>query len=266
MNQAERKELWKHEESCALSGRDFSHLQGRYLKGKAPWDYRLKVLDFLRPGIKILDMGTGSGEFLLSLSHPRQLLTATEGDPANYRLCLRRLTSLGVTVVDCTCGEGKEMPFPDNSFDLVLNRHEGYDVGEVRRVLRDGGFFLTEQAGGQNSRLLAQRLLPERERPGLAFNLENEAPKFRKAGFRLVCQNQAYPMAKIMDVGALCFYAKLREREFPGFSVDNCLYRLLLLQREVEERGCLLNQEHRFLLIAKNRKGAAGLPSGRRND
>ena len=112
MNQAERKELWKHEESCALSGRDFSHLQGRYLKGKAPWDYRLKVLDFLRPGIKILDMGTGSGEFLLSLSHPRQLLTATEGDPANYRLCLRRLTSLGVTVVDCTCGEGKEMPFP----------------------------------------------------------------------------------------------------------------------------------------------------------
>lgn len=112
MNQAERKELWKHEESCALSGRDFSHLQGRYLKGKAPWDYRLKVLDFLRPGIKILDMGTGSGEFLLSLSHPRQLLTATEGDPANYRLCLRRLTPLGVTVVNCTCGGGKGNAIP----------------------------------------------------------------------------------------------------------------------------------------------------------
>ena len=54
-------------------------------------------------------------------------------------------------------------------------------------------------------------------------------------------------------------------KRISGF-LDNCLDRLLLLQREVEERGCLLNQEHRFLLIAKNRKGAAGLPSGRRND
>ena len=43
MNQAERKELWKHEESCALSGRDFSHLQGRYQKGHAPRDDRRQV-------------------------------------------------------------------------------------------------------------------------------------------------------------------------------------------------------------------------------
>lgn len=61
-------------------------------------------------------------------------------------------------------------------------------------------------------------------------------------------------MAKIMDVGALCFYAGVVQEEFPGFSVERCFDQLLLLQQEVDKRGFLLNQEHLFFLIAKNEK------------
>lgn len=253
MNREELKQICLEGESHAFSGWDFSYLDGRYVVESLPWDYREKVLDFLKPDTRLLDMGTGGGEFLLSLRHPYALTSATEGWEPNLQLCRKRLSPLGIQVESYTSDEDTAMPFPDGTFDLVLDRHESYDIAEVRRVLKPGGFFLTQQVGGQNGRALGKRLLPGLERPGINFNLENELPKFQQAGFRIMYRNQAYPVGRFLDLGVLCFHAKVISWEFPGFTVDSCFDRLLGLQRELEERGCIPNQEHRFLLIAKKR-------------
>ena len=252
MNREDLKRFWQAEESQAFSGWDFSYLNGRYLTEPLPWDYREKVLDFLKPHTRLLDMGTGGGEFLLSLRHPYGQTSVTEGWEPNVRLCLQRLKPLGIRVERYTCEEDDLMPFENDSFDLILNRHESYDMAEVRRILKPGGFFLTHQVGGLNGRELAKRLLPDFERPGRDFNLENEAPNFQRAGFRIMYQNQAYPVGEFLDIGALCFHARIIQWEFPGFSVERCFDRLLELQKELEERGFVRNQEHRFILIAKN--------------
>ena len=52
-------------------------------------------------------------------------------------MCIR---DSGITVRKTE--EDKPLPFADNSFDLVLNRHDFYDVNEVRRVLKPGGYFI----------------------------------------------------------------------------------------------------------------------------
>lgn len=254
MNREEQKRIWKEEEAHAFSGWDFSHLDGRYVVDPLPWDYREKVRDFLKPGVRLLDMGTGGGEFLLSLGHPYELTAVTEGWEPNLELCRKKLAPLGIRVERYDCETDTALPFAEDRFDLVLNRHESCDLAEIRRVLRPGGFFLTQQVGGRNGRELAARLLPGLQRPGIDFNLENEGPRFREAGFRIMFQDQAYPVGRFLDIGALCFHAKVIQWEFPGFSVDSCFDRLLELQREVEERGFVRNQEHRFLLIAKNQK------------
>ncbi len=253
MDENKLKALWKAEEAAAFSGWDFSRLEGRVLTEPLPWDYREKVLDFLKPDTRLLDMGTGGGEFLLSLGHTPSLTSVTEGWKPNLLLCRKRLAPLGIDVQNCAGGKGEPLPFPDDCFDLIINRQSAYDIGEVRRVLKPGGFFLTQQVGGQNGRKLARRLLPDFRRPGEDFNLENELPKFRQAGFRIMYRSQAYPVAKFLDVGALCYHAKIIQWEFPGFSVDACFDRLLSLQRELEDRGFVENQEHRFILIAKKR-------------
>ena len=54
-----------------MHGWDFSHIRGRVEEAPLPWDYKQKVLDFLKPQSVILDMGTGGGEFLLSLCATR---------------------------------------------------------------------------------------------------------------------------------------------------------------------------------------------------
>lgn len=151
---------WKEEEGRGMTGWDFSHIEGRYTVEPLPWDYSQVVKEFLRPGVRLLDMGTGGGEFLLTLGHPYALTSVTEGWAPNLILCKKRLEPLGVTVREYDSEKGQPMPFPDDSFDLVINRHESYDLSEVRRVLKKNGFFVTQQVGGENRPALGAPAVP----------------------------------------------------------------------------------------------------------
>lgn len=258
MIRAQWKEEWQREERAAMEGWDFSRLAGRWQEGSPPWDYRAKVKEFLRPGVRLLDLGTGGGELLLSLGHPPELTWATEGWEPNYRLCQRRLIPMGIHVERYDSEKNPRLPFEDGVFDLVLDRHESYDLPEVYRVLKPGGFFLTQQVGGMNNRALSRRLTPEFQRGMLDFNLENEAPKFCRAGFRIMWSNQAYYPSRFLDVGALCWYAKACPWEFGGFSVEKCYSRLLELQAGLEARGFLESLQHRFIIVAKKTGKSGG--------
>ena len=56
------------------------------------------------------------------------------------------------------------MPFSSETFDIILNRHGSFHAGELFRLLKPGGIFLTEQVGEDNDRDLARRVLPEAEK------------------------------------------------------------------------------------------------------
>ena len=97
MNQADHwKEIWKAEETHAFSGWDFSHLDGRQDYDPLPWDYRAEVQNGLLESHRLLDMGTGGGEFLRTLAHPFANISATEGYAPNLALCRAQLEPLGV--------------------------------------------------------------------------------------------------------------------------------------------------------------------------
>jgi hypothetical protein len=54
-------------------------------------------------------------------------------------------------------------------------------------------------------------------------------------------------------VGALVWFARIIEWEFPGFTVDGSLDRLLHAQRILEENGVIQGQIHRFFLLCAKR-------------
>ena len=150
---------WLAEEQAAhMLGWDFSHIHGRYQEEEdLPWDYKASLRRSLFPSARILDMDTGGGEFLLSLHHPCRLISATEAYPPNAALCRQTLTPLGIDFHEAE-GNGP-LPFPSETFDLVLNRHGDYLPQEVFRVLKPGGIFLTQQVGAENDRELVSLLL-----------------------------------------------------------------------------------------------------------
>ncbi len=243
---------WKQEENAPFTGWDFSYLRGRYEEEMLPWCYEEKVKAFLKPQVKLLDMDTGGGEFLLSLQHPYSLTAVTESYPPNVEHCQKWLAPLGIQVVKAD--SGGILPFAENQFDVVINRHGAYQIEEIKRVLKPNGFFITQQVGGSNARELSSFLCDHFNPQFPRHNLENESQRFTQAGFRLMYQNQSYPKIRFFDVGALCYYVKRIPWEYPGFSVENAYEKLLRLQDRIEKYGKIEATSHRFIIIAKNQK------------
>lgn len=159
MDYKKLKEQWLLEENAVFQGWDFSHLDGRCSNDIVKWDYSEIVRDYLNDGHMLLDMGTGGGEFLLTLNHPYHLTHVTESYPPNVDLCLKKLAPLGINVKQVF--DDSHLPFEDDTFDIVINRHESFNMSEVSRILKPNGIFITQQVGGENSIGLSAALIPD---------------------------------------------------------------------------------------------------------
>jgi len=254
MDRAALRAAWEAEEAQAhIHGWDFSHLRGRFEEEHdLPWNYRALAGRYLRPDTLLLDCDTGGGEFLLSLRHPAALTAATEGYPPNVALCRETLSPLGIDFRPCA--NPAAIPFPDNSFDLILNRHGSFHPPELFRLLRPGGVFLTEQVGEDNDRDLVELVLPGTDKPFPHLNLAEQSTAFEAAGFQILHGEEAFRPILFYDVGAFVWFARIIEWEFPGFSVERCFDRLCALQEAVERDGQISGTIHRYLIAARKRE------------
>ena len=247
---------WKAEEEIAhIHGWDFSHIQGRYTEqDDLPWDYRQEVLKYLSPEKTLLDIDTGGGEFLLSLGHPHENMAAMENYPPNVDLCAGTLLPLGI---DFRPGDGKGvLPFEDARFDMVIDRHGDFNPAEIYRVLKPGGVFVTQQVGAENDRELVALLCGETEMPFPEQYLSITEERFRTAGFEILDGQECFRPIRFFDVGALVWFARIIQWEFPNFSVETHLEGLLAAQRKLEERGSIDGTIHRFFLAARKPEAA----------
>lgn len=252
MKELELKKYWKSEESIAhMKGWDFSYIQDRYqsFESDLPWNYEEIVRKYLKPQDKILDIDTGGGEVLLSFHHPYHLTTVTEGYATNVKLCEEKLGTLGIRVCEVT--DYSSMPFENDEFDIIINRHGAYDAQELYRILKPGGLFITQQVGEENDRELIEFLLPESEKLFRGMNLTEQKALFENTGFEILMSDEAFRPIEFYDVGALVWFARVIEWEFIGFSVDKCFERLLKAQQIVECEGCVKGNVHRYLIVAR---------------
>ncbi|MFI3237375.1 MAG: methyltransferase domain-containing protein [Lachnospiraceae bacterium] len=243
------KQEWKREENYVFKGWDFSHLNGRWETESLPWDYTSIVKEYVKPFYTILDMGTGGGEFLLSLQHPYHLTYATEGYLPNFELCKNTLEPLGISVEYVAADN--VLNFDRNTFDIVLNRHEDFDVKEVNRVLKSGGYFITQQVGGENGNDLSRKLLDDFQPLFPKHRINIYLEQLVNLGYEVLIADEIFPKMKFFDVGALVYYAKIIEWEFPKFDVERCFDHLVNCQKELESKGFISGTEHRFIIVCK---------------
>lgn len=242
---------WKEEEQIAyIHGWDFSHLDGRYEQiGDLLWDYSELVRRYLRPEMRLLDIDTGGGEVLLTFQHPYEHTAATENYPPNVTLCQETLLPLGIDFRQAD-GNGP-LPFEDQSFDMVIDRHGDFNAREIYRVLKPGGIFVTQQVGAENDRDLVELLMSGSVPiPFSEQYLSITEEKFRQAGFEILEQGECYRPLRFYDTGALVWFARILPWEFPGFCVDDCMDRLMAVQQQMEVQGYVEGHIHRFMLVA----------------
>jgi SAM-dependent methyltransferase len=250
MNQNELVDTWKREEQWPFSGWDFSHLDGRMIEEQAFWSYSSRAAELMRQASSVIDLGTGGGERLLKLQeHWPKKVVATEDYPPNFRLATERLSPFGVQVIDIPLTDTDFMPFADGEFDLVLNRHAGFNAGEVARVLAPGGTFLTQQIHGLWAYDLLAAFGAKPQWP--EATLEKYVPQLTAAGLTIVNTQEWSGRIAFTDVGAIVYYLQAVPWLVPGFSVETHVTYLLTLQRRLESGNGLAFVARKYLLEAR---------------
>jgi SAM-dependent methyltransferase len=198
----------------------------------------------------MIDLGTGGGERLVKVrEHWPPTVVATENYPPNLRLATERLSPLGVTVVDVPLSGHALMPFANSQFDLVLNRHSGFNPSEVARVLAPGGTFLTQQIHGLWVHDLLEAFGSTPQWP--QATLQKYVPLLTAAGLEVTDAQEWSGRICFTDVGAIVYYLKAVPWLVPGFSVERHLTHLLRLQGTLERQQSLCFEAMKYLIEAR---------------
>jgi SAM-dependent methyltransferase len=152
---------------AAFHGWDFSWLEGRSDDPKTPWRYRALSAEALSRSTGALDIDTGGGEALAALAPFNGSVVATEGYRPNIPIAGATIRAVGVALVGVESAPdnidqatatpadtASHLPFRDDTFDLVLDRHSSYWAHEIARVLEPGTTYLTQQRGEGDAEVL----------------------------------------------------------------------------------------------------------------
>jgi len=159
---------------------------------------RILELAKIKPGDAVLDVGCGPG----SLSLRAKKLVGTTGSVAGIdasakmiELAQRKAAKSGLEV-NFQNALIEALPFPDNSFDVVMSRlvihHLPGDLklrgfAEMKRVLKPGGICLAVDFDSSNSHLYGGIMKPFLSKmPMSKIDVKGYAPLFEKAGFSAV--------------------------------------------------------------------------------
>jgi ubiquinone/menaquinone biosynthesis C-methylase UbiE len=130
-----------------------------------------------QPGMRVADIGCGTGNLLVALGRQRPGLDLAGLDPDERALArARRRSRRALLSVDWRRGFAQELPYPDSSVDRVFSSlmlHHLDDaskdelLAEVRRVLRPDGVLVLADLDGHDAhrghgfgRHLAPRSIP----------------------------------------------------------------------------------------------------------
>jgi SAM-dependent methyltransferase len=197
----------------------------------------------------MLDMGTGGGELLSMLRPWPKFVCATEGYQPNLSVAKELLEPLGVTVLSVE--DDERLPFETGQFDLVLNKHESYSPREVRRVLSDGGYFLTQQSGGTDCFEINERFGVALNTAFSEWKLDAAIRGVQENHLEVVKQSEQFLRQRFYDVGALVYYLKAIPWQIPDFKVDKYREELYSIHLHIERQGYFEVTQHRFYLLAK---------------
>jgi len=243
------EELLAEGEAERVEGWDFSWFEGRATEERPPWGYARLIGARMAEAQAGLDIQTGGGEVLATIPQPPPVLAATESWPPNVALARRRLAPLGATVAEVA--DDADLPFGDESFDLVVSRHPVLTVWpEVARVLRPGGSYLSQQIGAGTNRELFEFMMGPQP-ASQARSTPRAVAEAEAAGLVVTDLREQALRVEFNDVGAVVYFLRKVLWTVPGFTVEAYRAPLARMHEQIQARGSFVSHAQRFLIEAR---------------
>lgn len=243
------EELVAEAEAADVSGWGFAWLDGRATEERPPWGYARMLADRLGRVDSALDLDTGGGEVVAEAPALPPRMVVTEGWPPNVRRARELLAPRGVQVVETP---GGDLPFPDESFQLVSSRHPVRpDWEEIHRVLVPGGRYFAQHVGPASAFELIELFLGPRPEGRGARDPEREVAAAERAGLTVERLDSARCRMEFFDVGAVVWILRKCVWWVPGFSVAEHEARLRELDAQMREGRPFVAHSTRHLIDAR---------------
>jgi len=236
------------EYNAYFSGWDFSYVKERMVEDKLPWSYKNIVENNFVGKNTLLDMDTGGGELLCSLSNLPKNVYATEGYEPNIAIAEKRLKEKNIILKPIK--DDNKIPFDNEYFDIIINRHGSYDIRELKRTLKKDGLFITQQVGSLNCidmNMALEAKMPDFVEWCLVKNIE----MFKDAGMEITEYGEHIGKIRFNDIGAIVYYLKCIPWQIKDFSVTQYYKKLEIINEIIEKNGFIDFILHRFYIIVK---------------
>ena len=168
----------------------------------------------------------------------------------NVERARRLLSYRGVDVVPVA--QGRPLPFPEASFDLVTSRHPvSPNWSEIARVLTDGGTYLAQHVGPASAFELIEWFLGPLPREQRGRDPEREAAAARSAGLQVTDLRTARCRMEFFDIGSVVYILRKCVWWVPDFTVDRYRQALERLDAHIREHGAFVAHSTRTLIEAR---------------
>jgi len=174
--------------------------------------------------------------FFLSLSSLSSLpmlpefTYATESYLPNIDIAKNRLHPLGINVIETL--EDCNLPFLDQTFDLIINRHEYYNPKEVSALELENWFDAHHKETGE-------------------WSLNKACLDLLSSGFVIERKEEMITKTRFYDLGAVLYYLKAVPWQIEDFALKKYLPRIIDLHNRIEVDGFFDVSCHRLLLITR---------------
>lgn len=244
-------ELVDEANSVSVEGWDFAWLQGRATEERPAWGYARSMGARIAQATAALDIQTGGGEVLASVSAFPRLTVATESWPPNVAKATALLHPLGVAVV--ADPDEPPLPFADEAFDFVTSRHPvTIWWKEIARVLRPGGTYLAQHVGPHSVFEIVEFFRgPQPPEVRRKRHPDAAAAAAGAAGLEVVDLRYAELRTEFFDIGAVVYFLRKVIWMVPGFTVEQYRPQLEALHERIQAEGPFIAYSTRFLIEAR---------------
>jgi SAM-dependent methyltransferase len=111
-----------------------------------------RIDSLLESGMKVCDIGCGTGHVIQELAEQNEKCSFVGVDISKAMIDIGTRNTADLSNADVFEGDGFDLPFPDDSFDIVITRLAPYSPQEAIRVLRRTGHFMAYGLGPDANR------------------------------------------------------------------------------------------------------------------
>lgn len=232
-------------------GWDFSKItKGMKVVGKK-WSYLEIVKNYVNNKTILLDIGTGGGELLLKIARYVKKAYGIDYSRSMIKTARKNLLKSKIQNVEFKLADAKQLPFPDNYFDVVICRHSDFSPKEVFRVLKPDGIFITQQVG-ENDKENIKKIFGRGQAFGEKVNslMNRYLKELERNGFKILRKDIYNATEYYANIEDLIFLLK-NTPIIPDFDIEKDQKFLEEIEKKYKTASGIKTNSYRFLIICK---------------